>query len=207
MAAKETIAFYFDPLCPWAWVTSRWATRLEVLGEVEIDWRVFSLGIAHLAEAEAIPDEPLGIGGPALQLLAQAKRLGGNPAIARLYTALGTAAHLRHQDLQEASVLEQAWSEAGLDPADREAAAADPTLWQEVVSQHRGAVAACQAFGVPTLILDGGNGPGIFGPIITAVPDDDECRELLRDVVRMIRRGYFFEMKRDREGHPVRLEG
>lgn len=203
MAPTETIAFYFDPLCPWAWVTSKWATRLEELGELEIDWRVFSLGVANLPEGQAIPDEPVGTGSAGLQLLVQAKRLGGNPSIARLYTALGRAAHVSHQNLQETAVLERAWSEAGLDSADREAASTDSTLWQEVVSQHRSAVAACQAFGVPTLILDGGSGQGIFGPIITEVPSDEECRELLRDVVRMTRRGYFFELKRDREGHPA----
>jgi hypothetical protein len=55
---------------------------------------------------------------------------------------------------------------------------------------------------VPTIILDGGSGPGIFGPILTEVPSDDEGRELLRDFLRLTRRGYFFEVKRDREGHP-----
>jgi len=203
VAPAETIAFYFDPLCPWAWVTSRWATRLEELGELEIDWRVFSLGLANLPEGDAIPNEPAGIGSEGLQHLVQAKRLGGNPSIARLYTALGRAAHVRHQDLQDKAVLAQAWSEAGLDAADREKASSDATLWQEVVRQHRSAVDSCQAFGVPTLVLDGGAGPGLFGPVITEVPSDDESRELLRDLVRMARRGYFFELKRDREGHPA----
>jgi hypothetical protein len=55
---------------------------------------------------------------------------------------------------------------------------------------------------VPTLILDEGRGPGIFGPILTEVPSHDESRELLHGVVGMMRRGYFFEMKRSREGHP-----
>ncbi|MGC1184992.1 MAG: DsbA family protein [Candidatus Dormiibacterota bacterium] len=204
MATTETVAFYFDPLCPWAWVTSRWATRLEELGELEIDWRVFSLGIANLPEGQAISDQPVGYGAEGLQLLVQAKRLGGHSSIAKLYTALGRAAHVSHQDLREKAVLEQAWEAAGLDPADGEAALTDPTLWQEVVSQHLSAVDSCRAFGVPTLILDGGAGPGIFGPIITEVPSDEECLELLRDVVRMSRRDYFFELKRDREGHPAR---
>ncbi|HEY6537888.1 MAG TPA: DsbA family protein [Candidatus Dormibacteraeota bacterium] len=202
MPAVEKIAFHLDPLCPWAWLTSRWAARLEELGRVEISWRLFSLGVANLPEGEPIPDRPTEIGGAALQLLAQARRVGGNGALGRLYTALGTAAHVRHEKLGEAAVLDHAWEEAGLAPADRASAASDPSLWQEVLADHRAAVEACQAFGVPTLILDDGHGPGIFGPVITEVPPDEEALEFLEDVLRITRRGYFFELKRDREGHP-----
>jgi 2-hydroxychromene-2-carboxylate isomerase len=207
MTSVEKISFHFDPLCPWAWVTSRWATRLEELGAVEIDWRLFSLGVVNLAEGEPVPDHPVGTGGAALQLLAQARRLGGNAAVARLYTALGRAAHVRHDNLADPQVLERAWAEAVLDPAGRESASADATLWQEVLREHQVAVAACQAFGVPTLILDGGEGPGIFGPVITEVPDDDESKELLDDVLRLTRRDIFFELKRDRTGHPPLIGG
>lgn len=180
---------------------------MEELGDVEIDWCLFSLGIANLPEGEVTPDHPTGSGGEALQLLAQAQRLGGNQAVARLYSAMGTTAHVRNENLGGEGVLERVWTEAGLEERDRELAATDPTLWNAVVSQHRAAVASCEAFGVPTLILDGGHGPGIFGPIITEVPPDRESRELLRDVVRMARRGYFFELKRDRESHRPQTGG
>jgi predicted DsbA family dithiol-disulfide isomerase len=199
----EKINFHFDPLCPWAWITSRWATRLEELGAVEIDWRLFSLGVANLPEGEEIPEQPVGTGGAALQLLAQARRLGGNPGVSRLYTALGVAAHVRHQELADPKVLDRCWVEAELDPAGRQSATTDPSLWQEVLSDHRESLRACQAFGVPTLILDGGEGPGIFGPVITEVPGDEESRELLEDVLRLTRRHIFFELKRDRTGHPA----
>jgi len=202
MTAVEKINFHFDPVCPWAWLTSRWATRLEELGEIEIDWRLFSLGVANLPEGESVPDGPVGHSGEALQLLAQARRIGGNRAVARLYTAMGTAAHVRHEKLVESEVLAQAWSEAELEPKQRESASGDPDLWRDVLSDHQAAVAACQAFGVPTLVLDGGKGPGIFGPVITEVPGDAESSELLQDVLRCTRRGYFFELKRDRTGHP-----
>ena len=202
MSTVEKINFHFDPYCPWAWLTSRWATRLEELGAVEIGWRLFSLGVANLPEGEEVPDQPVGVGGAALQLLAQARRLDGNPGVGRLYTAMGVAAHVRDEKLADSEVLVRAWAEAELDPAGRQSAQADPSLWQEVLSDHRAAMAACQAFGVPTLILDGGEGPGIFGPVITEVPGDEESRELLTDLLRLTRRGYFFELKRDRTGHP-----
>jgi len=205
MTAVEKINFHFDPVCPWAWLTSRWATRLEELGEIEIDWRLFSLGVANLPEGEPVPTGPVGHSGEALQLLAQARRIGGNPAIARLYTAMGTAAHVQHEKLVESEVLDRAWEESGMDPASRETTPAGPDLWRDVLSDHQAAVAACQAFGVPTLILDGGKGPGIFGPVITEVPSDAESLELLHDVLRCTRRGYLFELKRDRAGHPPQI--
>jgi len=174
---------------------------LEELGEVEIDWRLFSLGVANLPEGES-SDQPVGPSAEALQLLAQARRIGGNSGVARLYTAMGTAAHVRHEKLVDHGVLARAWEDAGLDPKSRESASADPDLWRDVLSDHEAAVAACQAFGVPTLVLDHGEGPGVFGPVITEVPGDAESVELLRDVLRCTRRGYFFELKRDRTGHP-----
>ena len=190
MTVAERINFHFDPVCPWAWLTSRWAARMEELGAIEIDWRLFSLGVANLPEGES-SEQPVGPSAEALQLLAQARRIGGNSAVARLYTAMGTAAHVRHEKLIDPEVLSRAWEEAQLGGGSRTAALADATLWHDVLTDHQAAVQACQAFGVPTLILDGGKGPGIFGPVITEVPSDEESLELLRDVLRCTRRGYF----------------
>ncbi|MGA8208363.1 MAG: DsbA family protein [Candidatus Dormiibacterota bacterium] len=202
MTNIEQVHLHVDPVCPWAWVTSRWATRLEQLGELEIEWRLFSLGVANLPEGQEPGDLPVGRSGTALELLALGRRTGGNAAVQRLYTAMGEAAHIRHEDLTEAAVLERAWSAAGLDEAARHAGASDSSLWQDVLADHQAAVSACQAFGVPTLILDEGHGPGIFGPILTEVPSDDASRELLQEVLGIMRKGYFFELKRSREGHP-----
>ncbi|HUY09711.1 MAG TPA: DsbA family protein [Candidatus Dormibacteraeota bacterium] len=208
MTASEAVHFHFDPLCPWAWITSRWAARLEELGALEIEWRLFSLGVANLPEGESVPSAPVGPSGSALELLAGARRLAGNSAVSKLYTTMGTAAHVRHEKLSDSGVLDRTWTEAGLDPDSHPSPpSSDPTLWQEVLRDHRAAVAACQAFGVPTLILDGGAGPGIFGPVITQVPSDEESRELLQDVLHMVRRSYFFELKRDRNDHPPQTGG
>ncbi len=175
---------------------------MEELGEVEVEWRLFSLGVVHLEEGAPEPEGPVGYSGPSLQLLAAARRSQANQGVDRLYTALGERVHRDGRKLPDDGLLEEAWEAAGLGPGGVTEALEDAQLWQEVLADHRRAVAACQAFGVPTLILDGGEGPGIFGPVITEVPPDDEGRELLRDVLRLTRRGYFFELKRDREGHP-----
>ncbi|HVD03350.1 MAG TPA: DsbA family protein [Candidatus Dormibacteraeota bacterium] len=206
----EEITFHFDPVCPWAWLTSRWATRLVDLGDVAITWRFFSLGIVHLEPGQDTADGPVGYSGAALQLLALARRQGGNELVATLYTELGRLIHAGGSSPTPelgVVVLETAMRAAGMDPADRRAAMSDRSLWQEVVADHAAAVASCEAFGVPTLILDAGKGPGLFGPVITEVPSDDEARALLRDVVRMARRPYLFELKRERYGHPPQLLG
>ena len=111
----------------------------------------------------------------------------------------------RTVDVTDAAAVSAAMAEVGMDERALAGRLEDPGLWDEVLADHLAAVARCQAFGVPTLILDGGEGPGAFGPVITRVPNDEEARELLSDTVRMIRRDYVFEMKRDREGHPPEL--
>ena len=203
MSARERIHFYFDPICPWAWLTSRWATRLEELGAVELEWHLFSLGVANLPEGQEPPGEPIGSSGPLLQLLARARRVGGNEAVARLYTAMGQAAHVRQKELSDPVVLAQVLEEAGEASGDLESVVADLSLWEAVLDDHRQAVRAGEAFGVPTLILDAGQGPAIFGPVITEVPGDEQCRALLQHVLGITRMSNFFELKRDRAGHPA----
>lgn len=201
----EEINFHFDPLCPWAWLTSRWMARLAEIGEVKVNWRLFSLGVVHLEAGQDPAQASSSLGGPALRALALARRIGGNQLIGDLYTAIGRATHGRGARLSDPSVLTAAMAEVGMDERALAGRLEDPGLWDEVLADHLAAVARCQAFGVPTLILDGGEGPGAFGPVITRVPNDEEARELLSDTVRMIRRDYVFEMKRDREGHPPEL--
>ncbi|MGH7610610.1 MAG: DsbA family protein [Candidatus Dormibacteria bacterium] len=198
MAAPEAVSFHFDPICPWAWVTSRWAARLQELGRLEVEWRLFSLGVANLPSDQELPLGPVGKSAPALEALVLARRVGGNLAVGQLYTEIGRAKFERGEGLESADDLDRLWSQAGLDPSARPSRQRDPSLWTQVVEEHQLAVIRCQAFGVPTLILDGGEGPGIFGPVITEVPDDDEAVELLQDVLRMARRSYVMELKRER---------
>ena len=198
----EQVDFHFDPICPWAWLTSRWASRLEALGELEVRWRFFSLAVVHLKEGDDPGPAAELWGSPALRLLALVRRQQGNSGVARLYTAIGTLVHEEGMSLPEDGTLPHALERVGMDPALLAKAQSDRTLWDEVLADHRAAVAACEAFGVPTIVLDGGRGPGAFGPVITRVPEDREAVALLQDTVRMLRRDYLFEIKRDREGHP-----
>ncbi len=87
----EQINFHFDPVCPWAWLTSRWAARLEELGAVQVDWRFFSLGMVHAQPEADVQSGPVGPSGPALQMLALAAHRDGRqrkPALKRCPSAL-----------------------------------------------------------------------------------------------------------------------
>ena len=192
----EHIRFHFDPICPWAWLTSRWAARLVELGELEVTWAFFAL--AEQNQTLLTDPEHRQLATAPLRLLALARRRGGNDAVGRLYTAVGEARHRRSEPIGEAPVLEACLRAAGLDPAWMAESARDDSCWDEVLADHRAAVQQCGAFGVPTLILDGGAGPGAFGPVITEVPDDAEAVALLHDTVRCLRRPYLYELKRER---------
>ncbi|HVA20867.1 MAG TPA: DsbA family protein [Candidatus Micrarchaeia archaeon] len=197
-AVTEHVRFHVDPLCPWAWVTSRWIVRVAAQEPVRVDWALFALSEIN-RDNEATAARQRAASGRALQLLALVRETGGQPAIGRLYTALGEARHTRGEALADDQTLSAALAEAGLGAAllgraDREA----DRLWEIVLEDHRAAVDRCGAFGVPTLILDGGAGPGMFGPVVSPVPDDAESVELFRDVVRCLRRPYLFELKRER---------
>ncbi len=197
-ALTEHVRFHFDPLCPWAWVTSRWMVKVAAAEPVRVSWALFSLAEIN-KDDPAVAARQRAASGRALQLLALARETGGQPAIGRLFTALGEARHSRGEPLDDDGVLAAALAEAALGAdllarADREA----DRLWSVVLVDHTAAVERCGAFGVPTLILDAGQGPGMFGPVISPVPDEAESVELFRDVVRCLRRPYLFEMKRER---------
>jgi len=118
------------------------------------------------------------------------------------YAALGAAVHERGADVDDHEVLAGALREAGLDPGLLERALADPATWQQVQDEHDAMVARHKGFGVPTIVLDGGEGGAIFGPVISEVPDDAEAVELWRHVSWLAGYENFAELKRERARMP-----
>jgi hypothetical protein len=115
------------------------------------------------------------------------------------------AVHQRGERADDHAVLEASLREAGLEPELLQRALADPATWEQVQREHDDVVAEHQAFGVPTIVLDGGSGPSMFGPIITHVPDDSDAVELWQHFAWMARNTNFAEIKRERL--PLDLEG
>jgi hypothetical protein len=194
----DQVKFFFDPLCPWCYQTSRWARRLEELGEIDLDWGVFSLEVVNL-EADKDPAELDARSGPALRTAVLIRDTEGSKAIGGFYKALGlrvweTAPPAAHAP----ETVREALSEAGLDPGLCDKAIGDPGTWAAVLDEHRSLTERTRSFGVPTIVLDGGAGPAFFGPVVSVLPSDEDAVELWRHVKWLTRYENFSELKRDR---------
>lgn len=197
-ATPEQIRFYADPRCPWCYQTSRWARRLEALGEVSIDWRPFSLEVVNKGDdGRRAPDSG---SAPALRLLVAVRSLAGNHAAGDFYSSIAGAVHQQGKAADDPDALRQALVAAGVDPAIAPAVLADPESWDAVLAEHDAVSEEHRAFGVPTIVLAGGD--VMFGPIIVEVPDDAEAVELWRHFAWLTRNRNFAEIKRNRSASP-----
>ena len=197
-ATPEQIRFYVDPRCPWCYQTSRWARRLEALGEVSIDWRPFSLEVVNNGDdGRRAPDSG---SAPALRLLLAVRSLSGNRAAGDFYSSIAGAVHQHGRAADDPDALREALVDAGVDPAIAPDVLADPASWDAVLAEHDAVSEEHRAFGVPTIVLDGGD--VMFGPIIVDVPDDAEAVELWRHFAWLTRNRNFAELKRHRSGAP-----
>jgi protein-disulfide isomerase-like protein with CxxC motif len=198
----ERVCFYFDPICPWCYQTSRWAERLEELGEIELEWGVFSLELQNAGKEPEELAEAHARSARALRTAVLVRDVAGQAAVGAFYKALGTRVHERGEPLQDEQTVEAALDDAGLDPGLSAKAWADDTTAEGVAAEHRQLCERTRSFGVPTIVLDAGNGPAIFGPVISEVPDDADAIELWRHVSWLVRHENFAELKRDRLAPP-----
>lgn len=190
MSTPTPVRIWIDPSCPWAWQAHVWLRDLRDHGVVELTHDFFSLELnaapPGLSFAEAAPRY-----GEAFVAMVLAGREGGEPALERLYVALG---ELRHGQKHEMSpqLLREAAAEAGLgDLPDRAAAA--PGLGEEIVAAYHDARRQ-DVFGVPSLRIDADK--TVHGPILAVGPTGDQGLALWEEVRRLSARPEFFELKR-----------
>lgn len=197
----DRVRFYFDPLCPWCYQTSRWMRRLAELGEVEVSWGVFSLELANAGEGDT-DLQTTARAAAALRTTVALRDLEGHGAVGDFYAALGAAVHERGAEPDDPDVIADALAAAGVAESLLDKALGDEATWTTVEREHRELVERTRSFGVPTIALDDGDGPAIFGPVISDVPDDDDAVELWRHVSWLTRYHNFSELKRDRATAP-----
>jgi len=188
------VDFYFDVSCPWAWRTALWIREVAKVRPIQITWKFLSL--AKINEAGDYSRDSHTASHATFPLLSRARERGGNEAVERLYLALGQARHERKESLADAAVIERALTEAGLDPAWRTEAAAEPGMEERILAEHQEGVERLKAFGVPTLSINGQR--GFFGPVITSVPTGKDAGELWDHIAWLAAREDFFEYKRSR---------
>jgi predicted DsbA family dithiol-disulfide isomerase len=198
----DRVIFYFDPRCPWCYQTSRWVRRLAELGEVEVDWRPFSLEVVNRPE-DTDPAELEPTGSPALRTAVLVAAEHGTEALGPFYAALGWRTfEVVPPASDPLDMIRESLAEVGHDPELCDRALADPATWTAVVDSTERVVERIGKLGVPTIALDDEDGPMMFGPVVSDVPPDDEAVELWRHTSWLVRNHNFSELKRSNRPPP-----
>ncbi|MEJ7583227.1 MAG: hypothetical protein WKF43_03895 [Acidimicrobiales bacterium] len=211
------IDFFFDPVCPFAWVTSRWIDRVATLRDLDVEWRFIALRMVNKDRDYERDFPPRYIDGHTrglelLRVAAAARDAEGSAAVGRLYAAYGAEIWDRRGGLEsalrmrgDASSLAPVLAAARLEPD--LAAAVDQDRWDEVISAETELALSRTGKDVGTPIVTYGppDGRSLFGPVISRVPDDAEALELWDAVQTLSRFTGFAELKRSQR-EPLALE-
>ena len=189
--------FWFDPLCPFAWISSRWILEVEQVRDIDVSWHVMSL--AYLNQDKDIPDEYREMLAPAwgpVRVLVAAAQKHGDEVLLPLYNAMGTRIHLGKEQISR-ELIAAAVAEAGLEPELVDAM--DDSSYDEAVaaSHHEGMDQVGDDVGTPTIAIEGA---AFFGPVLSKIPRGEEAGQLWDGCVAVAKVPYFYELKRSRTG-------
>lgn len=195
--------FWFDPLCPFAWISSRWMMEVERVRPVRVQWHVMSL--AYLNQEKDISDDYREMlrpaWGPVRVLVAAADR-HGDEVLKPMYDAFGERIHLQGRKLHEQpddgrALIAEVLEDVGLEP-DLVEAMDDSSLDDAVAkSHHAGMDQVGNEVGTPTISI---NGVAFFGPVLTSIPRGEQAGRMWDGAVALASYPDFFELKRSRTG-------
>jgi 2-hydroxychromene-2-carboxylate isomerase len=172
----DHIAFYFDPMCPWAYQTSVWIRRVRAAVGLDIEWRFFSLEEVNRPEGKRHPwERPLAYGWTPMRVGAWLRRTD-MAACDRWYEVTGRALHVEGRRFYDPAVARELLSSIDVSPDVWDLALADETTHDEVRADHQEAVERYGGFGVPIIVFP--NDRAVFGPVVVPAPSGDDALRL-----------------------------
>ncbi|WP_043264352.1 DsbA family protein [Streptomyces sp. CT34] len=225
--AKTPADFWFDPLCPWAWLTSRWMLEVEKVRPVRVRWHVMSLAVLNENKLDTLPEEyaanmrPGGKSWGPVRVVIAAQQLYGDEVVGRLYTAMGNRFHNAGEGVNRESIA-GALADAGL-PADLIDHADQDTYDAELRASHKAGIDLVgQEVGTPVIAVPGpeydsaseasssggggratGGRIAFFGPVVTPAPKGEQAARLWDGTLMVASIPGFYEIKRTRTQGPV----
>ncbi|MFH8785084.1 DsbA family oxidoreductase [Streptomyces roseoverticillatus] len=210
MENKTPADFWFDPSCPWAWMTSRWMLEVEKVRPVEVRWHVMSLAVLNEDRLDEMPEEyreamrPGGRTWAPVRVCIAAEQKYGNEVLGPLYTALGTRFHNQGLPRNHETIV-AALEEAGL-PAELADVAHSDAFDGELRASHAEGISKVgQDVGTPVIAVPGADGEQIafFGPVVTPAPKGEAAARLWDGTLLVASTPGFYEIKRTRTSGPV----
>jgi 2-hydroxychromene-2-carboxylate isomerase len=200
VSERQTVDFWFDPICPWAWMTSRWMDEVEQVRPVDVRWHVMSLAV--LNEGRDLPAEYQDMmkkaWGPVRVVIA-AQVLHGDDVVKPLYDAMGTRFHPKGiKDYDQ--VIAEALAEVGL-PAELAAYATSDEYDAQLRASHEDGISRVgQDVGTPVIAV---GDVAFFGPVVTPAPKGEAAARLWDGVLLVAATPGFYEIKRSRTQGPL----
>jgi 2-hydroxychromene-2-carboxylate isomerase len=206
MAARGTVDMWFDPICPWAWMTSRWLLEVERVRDLNVRFHVMSLSVLNAGRpvSESYQQLMNRAWGPVRVCVAAEQKYGGD-VLRDLYTALGTRIHLGREEVGP-ELITGALSDAGLDPALAAAATSEEYDTALRASHDAGMRPVGMEVGTPVIHAPGpvpGETVAFFGPVVTPAPKGEAAGKLWDGVLLVAATPGFYELKRTRTVGPI----
>ena len=197
----STADFWFDPACPWAWMTSRWMGEVEQVREVDVRWHVMSLAV--LNEGRDLPEDYRATmdkaWGP-VRVVTAARAAHGDDVVKPLYDAMGTRIHPGGRGDDHEAVIAESLDEVGL-PAELAEAAGTTEHDDALRASHQRAIDLVgDQVGTPVVAV---NGVAFFGPVVTPAPEGEQAGRLWDGAVLVAGTPGFYELKRSRTQGPM----